>query len=539
MFRIFLLVLVAGVLGTTNATATIVWGPVMGATSSSSITIAFKAKLQQKEFVVILSDAKGERITVQPVHAYSETVTGTLHKFKLEGLQANTQYSFTIYNTEDTLSGSFKTFPETGSKHPFSFTFGSCNENYENQGIFSVMEKQNPLFFLHLGDWTYPDHEVYPEHKPGGKNRLYSAQYNEALAAYDVRCTLPYMRNFMQHTPMDFIYDDDDMTIDGCSRTTYTELSMVGNVCEMSELPMPDSVRMNTINAYYASFPHYDMPHAKTEGAYHSFRCGNVEIFFVDTRANRSPDTEIFKPRKKGKWKMKVDATHSNLGEEQYQWLLNGLKNSTADWKIIASGTNFNIGYKKVLDLSMVLQSYMLPNGLNGAFVAAMLSSTWSGYPFQQRGIVNFCHKNKIQNVAVISGDAHTAAIDDGKNSGLPECMSGNLAVENTKQLDYVHNMLQFDIWNKGGQGLGNTNYENTMGKIEVFGADSLRMNVVDGKGKLLTTYTLLPGNIPCHYSMRQGTKVTAAAKLRSIGYIFRILKKRKQDKKAEAAKTK
>ena len=508
----------------------IVWGPIMGATSSHSIRIAFKSKTAN-HYSIAMTDSSLVKQDFSFTTNIELTISGNIYYYNIKGLKADTRYIFNITSAHDTVRGSFKTFPEDGARGYFHFTFGSCNENYKDQSIFATMGKLQPRFFLHLGDWTYPDHEHYPDTVPG-HNKLYSSNYDTAIRVYDVRYSLPVLKDFLRYTPVDFCYDDDDMTIDGCSRTTFTELTMKGKKCEMIEHPLPDSVRMHTINSYFASFPAYDMMHSHTEGAYHSYKCGNTEIFFLDTRADRSPDTEIFHKRKNDKWRLKISPTHNNLGDQQYQWLLNGLKNSTADWKIIASGTNFNVGYKKVLDLSMVLENYLLPNGMNGAYVAAMLSSEWCGYPYQERGILNFCHKNKIANVVVLSGDAHTGAIDDGKNSGFPECLSGNLAVDNSKQLDYTYNALDFNIWDKGGQGVNNTNYDNTLGNIEIFGRDSLRMSVIDTKGQTIVKHTVMPGFIPRHYSMRQGTSLTGIGKLRSIGYIFRILRKQKQKKK-------
>ena len=53
-------------------------------------------------------------------------------------------------------------------------------------------------------------------------------------------------------------------------------------------------------------------------------------------------------------------------------------------------------------------------------------------------------------------------------------------------------NLFQsFALWNAGGQGLGNTNFNNAYGRMEVFGQDSARLSLVDTAGIAIANLTL------------------------------------------------
>ena len=66
-----------------------------------------------------------------------------------------------------------------------------------------------------------------------------------------------------------------------------------------------------------------------------------------------------------------------------------------------------------------------------------------------------------------MSGDTHTAAIDDGTNGGLPELMAGALEQANSK-LVAIMDFLGFRIWNGGGQTLG-TGFDDAYGRVTVW----------------------------------------------------------------------
>jgi hypothetical protein len=103
----------------------------------------------------------------------------------------------------------------------------------------------------------------------------------------------------------------------------------------------------------------------------------------------------------------------------------------------------------------------------------------------------------------VISGDTHGCAIDDGTNAGLPEMNASGLSVSSTElyyQFNNVFKIIGLDLnkwlWNKGGLGIGNNNIKNAFGKMEVFGNDSVQLQIVDEDNFIVARHTVKNNNI-------------------------------------------
>jgi phosphodiesterase/alkaline phosphatase D-like protein len=494
-------------------------GPVIGAVTSNSARIMIQYD-QPGTYQITLMPGMGAVVGVE-VSAMASESKNNIAIFDVKGLQSGRTYKIESYNAVDNIDvGVFKTFKEDQFEEKVTFTFGSCIENVLTDSIFIEMDKHHPDFFLHLGDWTYPDHRNYPGLKIGG-NYFYSEDYAKVIQAYEVRYRLPNMAKFLHHTPMDFIHDDDDFVFDGNSKHTHSFNEYVNGESKIGENDLPPGARTNAIKGYNELFPHYPLGNLEN-GVYHSLRYGQVEIFFLDSRANRSPETGCFKIAD-GKLRFDPDSTHRMLGKEQMDWLKKGLKNSTATWKFIASGTNFNMGYRQVLDMALVLQDFKLREGVSGATVAAQMIAMWIGYPYDQAELLNFCHEEKIKNVILLSGDAHTSAIDDGTHSGFPELMSGNLGVRNERIASIVYNDMGLNIWNKGGQGIKNENYNNCFGKVEVFGKDSVKLSIIDMYGVTVTSYTQKEGHLVKPVKLKSLLKPNPKTTLRLVANFLKL----------------
>ncbi|MBI2417840.1 MAG: T9SS type A sorting domain-containing protein [Ignavibacteriales bacterium] len=82
----------------------------------------------------------------------------------------------------------------------------------------------------------------------------------------------------------------------------------------------------------------------------------------------------------------------------------------------------------------------------------------------------------------MLSGDSHTAAMDNGVNAGLPEIMAAGLDITNSKTA-MIFATFGMNIWNAGGQGLTTPDFFNAFGHINVFGKDSVRLQLIDEFG--------------------------------------------------------
>ena len=122
----------------------------------------------------------------------------------------------------------------------------------------------------------------------------------------------------------------------------------------------------------YPSYPY----EAEDGGIFYSFSIADVDVFVLDTRWYRSP------------MEKNDDESKKMLGDDQLAWLLNGLKQSSAPFKIIFSSVPMN-------DYGGDTSS-----GRKGF-------DSWMGYKYELNKLVSFIKENNIKGVLVFSGDQH------------------------------------------------------------------------------------------------------------------------------------
>lgn len=399
----------------------------------------------------------------------------------ISGLLPNTKYYYKliIKNVQQGSIGSFTTFPTDGQKGNYSLLFGSCVDDTTSDAIFIEMQKHQCNLFLQTGDWMYSDAKNDPEN-----GAFFANNYYKVCSEYRDKYSSVNMNQFMLYNPVDYVYDDHDFVHNNSTATEGVEFEITLTGVIPTVYPFPAYARTNAIKGYVEHFPGYAMVDTSV-GIYHKITLGNIDVFVTDDRSARTLNADGLQEIG-GNYYFVPNASHTILGKKQFTWLLDGLKNSTADWKIIVSGVSFNKKYREVLDNLLALPNLLgIPTG------SAMMDG-WPGYPQEQDSLINFIKEECIDNVLVISGDSHTSAIDDGANAGLPEFMSANLHKTNSQIVSLIKNLLGIDCWNMGGQGIGNSNYNNTFGKIETFQDDSLVMKLIDTYGTTITKGTLI-----------------------------------------------
>jgi hypothetical protein len=145
---------------------------------------------------------------------------------------------------------------------------------------FDRIAELRPYFFLHTGDYTYPDYQIGPD---------YAGNYGLVAHSYRRRYREPRMREMLRSVPLDYVYDDNDY-VGGTGTRGHLNLfdivpsprnpHRIGSAVFRS-VPIPGTWRRNVIRGYSEFFPHYPLPDT-SEGIYHSFRFANAEFFFVD-----------------------------------------------------------------------------------------------------------------------------------------------------------------------------------------------------------------------------------------------------------------
>ncbi|MFH1196711.1 MAG: alkaline phosphatase D family protein [bacterium] len=434
------------------------------------------------------------------------------------GLKADTKYFLRVLVNGDNPVGrvqSFYTFPEEGAGANFSFGFGSCQQSGsvispESGNVFREAVKHNLRLFLQLGDWTYPDTtDLFPLNTD-----YFAKNYNLIQKTYEAKFRTDYpMDSILCTMPVDYVYDDHDFMNNNCGSTTtgfYLPIkpNIFGDDFVVAEFPNPVGARENSIRGYKENFPSYQLVN-ESRGIYHKFTYGNAEFFMLDLRSQRSPNLSAFRKNElEDQWEFNPPEYHSILGREdapgegetQFDWFLNSLKNSTATWKFIVSSVTFNKSFRIAIDSALALQdtSVIIPgydDELSPIAVAFEMSDKWAGFPDDIDAVLNTIETNDIKNVIVLSADLHTSAIDDGFNSGLPEILSAGLDIPNSRIVDYLDS-LNIDIWNEGGQGINNNNFNDTFGKISVFASDSVRLELIDEYGTVYAQHMVLAENV-------------------------------------------
>ncbi len=264
------------------------------------------------------------------------------------GLEPDTTYYYDIAvngaTKRSSPTPSFRTFPKGGKPYAFRVGFGG-GAGYvpHHERMWDTIRGFEPRAFLFLGDNVYSDAPTEPEMQ----------QY-----CYYRRQSRPEFRRLTASTPIYAIWDDHDFGTNDCwggpDVDTPAWKMLVWRL-----------FRNNWINPYYGG--------GETQpGCWFDFSIADVDFFLTDGRYYRT------NPRR---------PNPSMLGPAQKAWLLNKLKESTATFKVVASGTPWAPGTK--------------PGSLD----------TWDGYPDEREEIFSFINRHKIDGVVLLSADRHRSDV--------------------------------------------------------------------------------------------------------------------------------
>jgi alkaline phosphatase D len=286
----------------------------------------------------------------------------------LAGLLPETAYSFAveINGVLDARVFGFRTYPPSTAERSFTFVAFADQDTPRRAPAWAAAAAENPAFVVQLGDFT---HTSFGTKKIGSWWSLNLASTASSPAGRDFSSAIAGSFPFVH------IWDDHDYgEADGDRRFKYRGFAM---------------------RAFADDFPTYPLS-SPGEGFWQSFRYAQAEVFVLDLRSERDPDS----------WS--DNGTKSMLGATQKAWLLNSLLTSTAKWKFIVSSSVWNPHSKQ--------------------------TDSWARYKLEQKEIVDFIHTNSITGVIFMSGDIHSnGAIDNGTNSYFPEISVPNTNTESSR----------------------------------------------------------------------------------------------------------
>ena len=317
-----------------------------------------------------------------------------------EGLEPDTEYWYRFrvpgFQTEPART---RTFAAPGSTpERFRFAFSSC-QNWE-QGYYAAyrdMVDQGGLdAFVFLGDYIY-EYETggYADPRARSTGQDFECvtveQYRQRYALYR---SDPLLR--AAHAAVPWIVTWDDHEVDNDYADTIAEDDAAA-----------DEFEARRAAAYQVWYEHMPVRLPPPDGAdwtvYRSFVHGDLLQFHVlDTRQYRSDQqrNEPFLEAVGSSVQVRDEALASSpdqqmLGDEQRQWLFDGVAASDAIWDVLAQ------------------QVFMFgANALPDADPPVVVVDTWDGYAADRARVLETVGST-VDNLVVLTGDFHSAAVGD------------------------------------------------------------------------------------------------------------------------------
>ncbi len=328
---------------------------------------------------LLLGTSRG---TLAPVAtAEAAASKDNIAQVRVDGLEANTEYTFVFEaNGHHSPVGRFRTAPAAGQSQAQRFIFSGDvhQDRSETWGVFDIMDQAAPDFFINMGDWPYCD--------SASTVSAYESLHKRARS--DAR-----MHNFFADTPVYAIFDDHEVTNDwdGAYRQANPEDVEIG----------------------LSVFSYWWPQVSQLDGVfYRSYRRGDLEFFFLDTRSHRSANAMMDGPEK------------SMLGETQLQWLLSGLSASDAVFKF-------------------VITSVPLDFTTTG-------NDAWRGFRYERDLIFDHIADGDIGGVVFLTADQHWFSAHH-HNAGYKEFQTGSLSAHLRTPVVYSpHQVEVLETYNYG-----------------------------------------------------------------------------------------
>lgn len=245
--------------------------------------------------------------------------------------------------TSEPVAGVFTTVPTQPQDIVFVWSGDVVGQGWgiNKQGgmsIFSAMADRNPDFFIHSGDAIYADGPVPQTQKQndGGMYTNITSPAKDHVAQtlddyrgnYAYNLTDQHYRRFNATVPQLIQWDDHEVinnwfpheSIAGQGRKGYTETDV-------------DKLAGYAYQAWREWQP-VDPSEAVDGRLYRKVSYGPLlDVFVLDMRTYKNPNPQAWAPSDDG----------GVLGREQTQWLIDGLKNSKAVWKVVANDLPISI----------------------------------------------------------------------------------------------------------------------------------------------------------------------------------------------------
>lgn len=249
--------------------------------------------------------------------------------------------------------------PQKSSQPDVTIAFGSCNDQNKENNIWDDVLARNPDVWIWAGDNVYGDtddmQQLEEDYQMVLDNPQYQQLQNEALI----------LATWDDH---DYGKNDGGKEWKAKGKSQQAFLNFLGVV---------------------------DPDRRQREGVYHSQLVetseGSINIILLDTRYHR--DSLIHSSDSNKKYMPRTVGEGSVLGEEQWQWFEEQLKNSNADFNIVVSS----------------IQVFSDQHGYE----------SWGLFPHEQAKLEKLIQETRAKNVIILSGDRHITEFSMKKLKGV------------------------------------------------------------------------------------------------------------------------
>ena len=296
-----------------------------------------------------------------------------------------------------------------------TIAFGSCNRTDRTQAYWDTIRERRPDLFLFIGD------NMYADLQKTGRGEIYVMPFQprvieEAYAALDA---VPQWTRFRNEVPVLATWDDHDYGAN--------DVGAEWRLKEASETLFED----------FYGLPD-DAPARTRPGVHQSYAFGpdgqRVQIILLDTRFFRDRLVKKPKDQKKGLYQPTTDDSLTVLGDDQWTWLEEQLR-EPADVRIIASSIQV-VAWEHAWE-------------------------SWGNFPAERARLFALIGRTNAKGVIFLSGDRHHAEIScargrdgvavpypmwDFTSSGLNERANRNIRERNQYRVGTARREANFGM---------------------------------------------------------------------------------------------
>ena len=307
-------------------------------------------------------------------------------KIDVDGLEPGTIYYYGFSSSgANSLTGRTKTTPVGETDRVRLGVVTGSNYQWGRFNGYANLAKRNDLdAFIHTGDYFY-EYESGRYAHPNLQGRDHFPD-KELLELDDYRLRFSQYRldsdlmRLHQQLPMIAQWDDhehaNDSWVDGAENHN-------------PETQGDWDERLAASVQAYSEWMPVRMDSPEDRNIYRSFSYGNLLDLFMTESRIVGRDEQLRGKGATGEIDEAelYDPSRSLLGEEQFNWLVSGLTNSTAKWKIVGTSV-------------MMSQLFMADQYGN--------MDSWDGYPVERETLFATVAQSGVSNFGSISGDYHT-----------------------------------------------------------------------------------------------------------------------------------